>query len=175
MRLFSRYGVKRTSMNDIAAEAAIARQTLYNAFSNKDEVLRATIRLFSDRTVAEIERKLPEKGKLGEQLDLVFRHMTLEPYDRLNASPNAEDIVRGFDASSQEEIAAADERFRALIERLLAPFEASIETAGLTPKQLSRFVQVSASAAKHSARSRADLLKLLAALKIAVLKVADGS
>ena len=56
--VFSRYGVKRASMTDIAEEAGIARQTLYNAFSNKDEILRATIRLFTNRAISAIEVKM---------------------------------------------------------------------------------------------------------------------
>ena len=118
VQLFSRYGVKRTSMNDIAGEAGIARQTLYNAFSNKDEVLRATIRLFAERSTARIQAGLEKTGELGEQLDVIFRHIAVEPFELLRASPNAEDIVEGFNASSQEEIAAAAEGNRVIIARV---------------------------------------------------------
>ncbi len=175
IRLFSRYGVKRTSMNDLATEAGIARQTLYNSFSNKDEVLRATIQLFADRAVAQIDAGLQKTSDLGERLDVVFRHVAVEPYDQLNASPNTEDIIEGFNASSQEEITAADERFRAIIARILEPSRNAIEDSGLTLEQFADFVQRSASAAKHSAGNRNHLARLLAALKVAVLKVADGT
>ena len=40
-RVFSRYGVKRTTMNDIAEEAGLVRQTLYTVYKNKDS--RVTI------------------------------------------------------------------------------------------------------------------------------------
>ena len=175
VRLFSRYGVRRTSMNDIAAEAGIARQTLYNAFSNKDEVLRATIRLFSDRAQAAIDAGLEETEDLGERLDVIFRHVAVEPFDLLNASPNAEDIVAGFNASSQRELAAAAERNRAVIARVLEPSRSAVEKSGLTLHQFSDFVQRAAAGAKHTASSRRHLLRLLSALKVAVLKVADGA
>ena len=175
VRLFSRYGVKRTSMNDIAEEAGIARQTLYNAFSNKDEVLQATIRLFSDRSVAQIDAGLENAGDLGERLEIIFRHITIEPFDLLNASPNAEDIVAGFNASSQKEITAAAERNRVIIARTLEPYKQAIERNGLTLDQFADFVQRSASGAKYNAGNRKHLLRLLAALKVAVLKVTDGT
>ena len=174
VRLLSRYGVKRTSMNDIAAEGGIARQTLYNAFSNKDEVLRATIRLFAERATAQIEAGLEKTGELGDQLDVIFRHIAVEPFELLRASPNAEDIVEGFNASSQQEIAAAAEGNRVIIARVLGPFGRAIENSGLTVDQFSDFVQRSASNAKYSASDRKHLLKLLAALKVAVLKVANS-
>ncbi|MGI9489036.1 MAG: TetR/AcrR family transcriptional regulator [Geminicoccaceae bacterium] len=173
VQLFSRYGVKRTSMNDIAAEAGIARQTLYNAFSNKDEVLQATIRLFSDRACAQIDAGLEATDDLGERVDVIFKHMAIEPFDLLNASPNAEDIVAGFNSSSQQEIAAAAERNRVIIAQVMEPYKGAIERSGLTLDQFADFVQRSASGAKYNASNRRHLLRLLAALKVAALKVAD--
>lgn len=173
VRQFSRYGVKRTSMNDIAGEAGIARQTLYNAFSNKDEVLRATIRLFAERATAEIERGLEQTDVLGEQLDVIFRHIAVEPFDLLRASPNAEDIVEGFNASSQQELDLAAEGNRVIIARILEPFARTIESSDLTVDQFADFVQRSAVNAKHSASDRKHLLNMLAALKVAVLKVTE--
>ena len=162
-------------MNDIAAEAGIARQTLYNAFSNKDEVLQATIRLFTDRAVAAINAGLEKTDDLGERLDVIFRHVAIEPYDLLSASPNAEDIVAGFNAASQQELAAAAERNRAIIAQVMAPTTDAIEKSGLTLDQFADFVQRSATAAKYNATSRKHLLKLLAALKVAALKVAGNT
>ena len=175
VRLFSRYGVKRTSMNDIAAEAGIARQTLYNAFSNKDEVLQATIRLFADRSMAAITSGLEKTDDLGERLDVIFRHMAVEPYDLLSASPNAEDIVAGFNASSQQELAAAAERNREIIAQVMEPSRRAVEKTGLTLEQFADFVQRSATAAKYNATSRKHLLSLLTALKVAALKVAGAA
>ncbi len=87
--VFLRYGAKRTSMNDIAQEAGIARQTLYNAFSNKDVVLRATIRLFTERAMVEIEKGLKSCESLGDQLDIVFEQLAVNRLDgaRTLASP----------------------------------------------------------------------------------------
>ena len=175
VQLFSRYGVKRTSMNDIAAETGIARQTLYNAFSNKDEVLQATIRLFSDRACAQIDAALEATDDLGERLDVIFKHMAIEPFDLLSASPNAEDIVAGFNASSQQEIAAAAERNRVIIAKVVEPHKGAIERSGLTLDQFADFVQRSASGAKYNASNRRHLLRLLAALKVAVMKVTGST
>ena len=43
--VFARYGVSKTTMSDIAREAGVARQTVYNAFATKNEVLREVVRL----------------------------------------------------------------------------------------------------------------------------------
>jgi AcrR family transcriptional regulator len=77
VRLFSRYGVKRTSMGDLAEEAGVARQTLYNAYKNKDDVLRALIRYHTDMAIDEIEAGLDGVQALGDQLDIIFNRMSV--------------------------------------------------------------------------------------------------
>ena len=173
IRLFIRYGVKRTNMNDIAQEAEVARQTLYNSFSNKEAVLQATIKLLTDRAIAQIEYELEGVSDLGDQLDVVFKHIAVEPFDLLKSAPNSEEIVSGFNASSQQELAAAAERNAAIIKRLIIPAKRAIENNGLTVDQFADFVQRSAAGAKYSANNRKHLLKLLSALKIAALKVTN--
>ncbi|MDE0097623.1 MAG: TetR/AcrR family transcriptional regulator [Gammaproteobacteria bacterium] len=175
MRLFIRYGVKRTGMHDIAAEAGISRQTLYNAFSNKDAVLQATIRLLADRVAASVEAGLKNAAGLGDQLDVIFKHIAIEHFDLLHTSPNAEDIVAGFNASSQEELEAGARRNIEIIGRILEPYATEIEKNGLTVAQYADFIQRSATAAKYNAKSKKHLLALLAALRVATLKVTGGA
>ena len=174
MRLFVRYGVKRTGMNDVAAEAGISRQTLYNAFPNKEAILQATIRFLADRVVADIKAGLKKTTDLGDQLDVIFKHIAIEHFDLLDASPNAEEIVAGVNASSQEELEAGAQRNIELISEVLTPYAQEIEESGLTVHQLADFIQRTAVSAKYSAKSRKHLLELLGALRIAVLKLAGS-
>ena len=169
--LFLRYGVKRTGMNDIAEAAGISRQTLYKAFANKDEVLQATIRSLADKVVLDIEAGLGKAEGLGEQLDVIFKHTVIEHYDFLQSSPNAEDIIAGVSASSQEELEAGAQRNTEIIVGVLEPFSGSIAKCDLTVGQYADFVQRSATAAKYSAKSKKHLLELLAALRVSALKV----
>ena len=53
--VFCRYGVKRATMNDIATEAGVARQTLYNTFNNKETIIQAIMLHYTEATLAEIE------------------------------------------------------------------------------------------------------------------------
>lgn len=173
VRVVLRYGVKRTTMNDIAAEAGIARQTLYTVFSNKDEVLRTTIRLFADRSLAAIEAEAAEVDTLGERLDIVFAHMVVRPFEMLRASPDADDIISGFNQAGRDELSIANERYAAAIEGILAPFDERIAASGMNVRQLADFVRTSAKGFKHDARDKAQLSELLASLKALVLAVAE--
>ena len=165
VQVFSRYGVKRTNMNDLAREAGISRQTLYNAFRNKDDILRALIRVYAEQAVAEVDAGLESIEGLGAKLDLAFEKFALQPFDMIAASPNAEDIVEGFNATSQAELAAAAESSRAVFERILSPHEDALSRAGLSAASLSDLVQRAAKAAKSTARDREHLLSLLGVLR----------
>lgn len=173
--VFLRYGAKRTSMNDIAQEAGIARQTLYNAFSNKDAVLRATIRLFTERAMVEIEKGLKSCESLGDQLDIVFEQLAVKPYEMLHVSPNAEDIVTGMNAASREEIAENNRAFQAVLERILVEYREAISSKGLSPQALAETVQLAATAAKVQSPTRKHLDKMLKSLKLLTLAVADAA
>ena len=172
MRLFLRYGVKRTSMNDIAIEAGVARQTLYNAFSNKDDVLRSLIRLFTDRAMTEIEGVMKQSTKLEDRLDIVLERVAIYPFEMLSESPNAEDIVLGMNAASKEEIDASNERFRSVLSDIFADHKASLKRVGRTPRQFADFIHISASAAKTQAANREQLDELLQTIRSTALSCA---
>jgi len=165
VRMFSRYGVKRTSMADLAQEAGISRQTLYNAYKNKDDVLRALIRSYTEDALSAIESGLANAQDLGDQLDIVFDRMVFDGFDLVRDMPNAQDIIDGFNAAGQEELNASAEKFRLVIERILSPRQEALARAGLTPSELSDFVQRSAKAASSAARDRDHLTRLLKSLK----------
>ena len=76
----SRYGLKRVTKNEIAEEAGVARQTLYNLFANKDDFLRATIRLHADHCIAAIEARCAGLCNLGDKLDVVFDRLVVVPW-----------------------------------------------------------------------------------------------
>ena len=165
VRMFSRYGVKRTSIADLAQEAGVSRQTLYNSYKNKDDVLRALIRSYTDTAMIEIQDGLTNTDALGGQLDVVFDKMALAGFDFVQATPNAQDIIDGFNAAGKAEIDASAERFRAVIESLLIPHRAALANSGLTPADLSDFLQRSAKAASSAAQDRDHLVRQLMTLK----------
>ena len=47
--MFARYGYAKTTIGDIVTEAGVARQTVYNSFSSKEEILRAVVQRSGDQ------------------------------------------------------------------------------------------------------------------------------
>ena len=173
IRVFTRYGVKRTSMGDIAEEAGISRQTLYKAFKSKDDILRTHIKLYTEQAIANIEANLSKTDKLEGQLNLVLENMIVPGFDMVRASPNAEDIIEGVNAATREELEETAAQFQAIILKLLMPYEKHLIAAGTAPDNLAELVQQSARAAKDYARDRQHLLITLKTISQLVLRAAN--
>ena len=174
-RMFTRYGVKRTSMNDIAREAGISRQTLYNAFSNKDEVLQGAVRLFRESALTKIRSELPSAKTLNDKLYVIFVRIALDPYDQIEASPNSADIREGFNEMGQAVITETDVIYREVVEDVLAPYEGEFDRVGVTITAVASMVLNAAEGFKHRVRSRGELVGHLQTLSKTITAVARQS
>ncbi|WP_424930283.1 TetR/AcrR family transcriptional regulator [Amaricoccus tamworthensis] len=175
LRVFSRYGVKRSSMSDLCEEAGVSRQTFYNNFRNKDDILRALIRSYTERALNGIEAGRQTRENLGDLLDLVFEQTVVAGYDMVAAMPNAEDFVDGVHASSRDGMEAAHERFREVITDILSPYTAELNEAGIDVIALSEFVQRASKSAGLNARDRNHLFTQLSTLRQLCLAAAGPS
>jgi AcrR family transcriptional regulator len=71
---FSRYGFRRTSMEDIAKEMGISRASLYSHFKNKEEIFRCLSESLHEDTLGNAESCLKGSPALGgEPVDLAAR------------------------------------------------------------------------------------------------------
>lgn len=175
VRIILRYGMARTTMSDVAQEAGVSRQTLYAIFSSKQDLLRATIRSLVNRTVSDIEADFANTVNLDERLDAVIGHIAVRSFELLRASPDADDIVSGFNTACKEELEDGTARYRILIEEMLAPFSAKIGSAGVSVPELADFIQKSTLTIKHEAKDMVHVHALAKTLKVMVLNLAAES
>jgi AcrR family transcriptional regulator len=174
LQVFMRYGIRRTTMNDIAREAGLVRQTLYTVYSSKDEVLCAAIRYFSDQIQQEVEARWQQADSLGQKLDVYFEQAIVASFRMIRASPEAGDMIDGYSAAGKAEILRGQARKAEAIAGILQPFEAAILASGLSVSQLATFVQCAALGLRNSAGDEAELAELLAALRASVLSLTGG-
>ena len=164
IRVFARYGVKRSTMADVASEAGVTRQTVYNCFSNKENLVRAVIRGFAEQQLAAIYAELSDAQSVEAQLGVFLRHLFLTPQQMLQASPHADDILEGFNTFAHDEIEETSADAQRAIAEIFEPYPSELAKLGLTPIELARLVHTSARGIKLKASSSADAEQMVRGL-----------
>src|SRR5215510_9648928 len=65
---FWKSGIRRTSIEDVANEAGLAKGTIYLYFASKEELFAALAAQLCEEALAGVERALAESGPLARRL-----------------------------------------------------------------------------------------------------------
>lgn len=171
IEVFSRYGIKRTTMADIAAEMGISRQTLYASFTNKGDVIRAVIREYAAHKLAEVKAGWQGVSEPSGKIDVYFLKGVLPYFDKLREMPDFSDLVSGFNEAGRREKERADEQKREALETIFADHRLALEKRGTDPAAVADLLRTSAESFVFTARDRRHLEMLLASLKQALLSM----
>lgn len=91
--VFTRFGLQKTTMADIARSAGVSRQTLYNIYDKKENVIEGVVRKIANSSRLEIVALWKEADSFAEILDIFCQHGPLQHYDRAHALPHAEEFI----------------------------------------------------------------------------------
>jgi AcrR family transcriptional regulator len=115
-KLFNRFGIKKTAIDDIAALARVAKGTIYNNFGSKDGVLFEVLKQKIDAFEKGIETALLGIQDPVDELKIVL----LERIRLIQNTPLiSESIVAGDDMSLRSLYNELDRRLRLFIDRIL--------------------------------------------------------
>jgi AcrR family transcriptional regulator len=164
--LFSRYGFKRTSVELLAAEAGVAKPTVYAYFEDKDSIFRAVCEDVCESLLAAAEvagrADAPIEVRLAGMLSAKFTRV----WELVHASPHAQELLDSQGTLGAEIVQRADRAFMKLlvsvIEEAVAARGLSVERVALTPKEAAAVLLRAASGASYDATSAANHDKHLA-------------
>jgi AcrR family transcriptional regulator len=173
-RRFARHGFRRTSMEDIAAEAGIARPTLYLYFDSKEDIFRSLSQRLHERALARAEAALAGEAPLAERLAGAFAGFRLDFLELVASWPNAAELIDESHRIGADISLASVERFRKLLaaalRRAAAAGEIDLARAGLTAPRAAELLERAALGLKDAEggidayrRRMDDLLRLFAA------------
>ena len=119
-QLFGHYGYRRTSIDDIAQEARIAKGTVYLYFKSKEEIFRALCQQLLDtvleateeacRTIAPIEQRL--RRILAAKFDYLF--------ELVHSSIHVRELIDAKNQLSADIFSQADRRYLRLLGAAIA-------------------------------------------------------
>ena len=94
LTLFAQYSFRKSSMSEIAKAAGISRQSLYNQFGSKEEILDwAVISYFTDIADAAIAILTDEKGDAVQLLADAYQKWIGESVPLLRGTPHGAEIL----------------------------------------------------------------------------------
>jgi AcrR family transcriptional regulator len=74
-KLFSRFGVKSVTMDDVAKEIAISKKTLYKCFRDKESLVLSTIESHMKETEEAIEKIIGTEPNAIQQFHLITKYI----------------------------------------------------------------------------------------------------
>src|ERR1700732_5306251 len=180
LELFARYGYRKTSIDDIAQAAQVAKRTVYLHFENKAAVFLAILEYLGDQVrkrCAVAERAAGTAvGRLTGLLDAYFG-MGFELFSKSEHMPELEET---FSKLAQSRIGDLNTEYHGGLARFLRSLEKTGEIggppAGLTVEQCVQILMRAAEGAKHDLKMQGDRkalerrLRELAVLVIAAMK-----
>lgn len=171
--VFARYGVSKTTMNDIAREAGVARQTLYNAYPSKEAVLRATLRHAADHAMDAVSSAWREQTSLCDKLETYFRLGPLNWYDIIQVSPEAADLIDGIHTIAKHEMIEIAKLWNVMFETVIREHAVEGGVAHHNAAATAEFIFSASMNAKTNATDRSVVVTRLNILKLAVLSLVE--
>jgi TetR/AcrR family transcriptional regulator len=118
--MFTRYGVRRTSVEDIAAAAQIAKGSVYLEFRGKAELFRAAAEQIVTEILAAADEAAGARAQsLDDRITDVLCAKFWRLHDLVHTRPHAAELIDVKDEVAADLFRTADDRFAALVERSL--------------------------------------------------------
>jgi AcrR family transcriptional regulator len=180
LELFTQYGYRKTSVDDIAQAAQVAKRTVYLHFENKAAVFLAILEYLGDqvrqRCAAAESARGTSVDRLAGLLDAYFG-MAFELFSKSEHMPELEET---FSKLARERIGDLNTEYEHWLARFLRSLEKTGAIGGpphgLTVEQIVHILMRTAEGAKHDPEVRGDRkalarrLRELAILTIAAMK-----
>lgn len=136
LTLFSRYGFKRASMEDIASEAGLSRAALYLQFRSKEDIFRELAGGLHEKCLAHAEAALTSDHPLAERLQSAVEAKTVPMIQITNSSPHGAELMDERNRLCGDLATDSEQRFLRLltgtIQRADDDREIDLATAGLS-------------------------------------------
>jgi TetR/AcrR family transcriptional regulator, regulator of autoinduction and epiphytic fitness len=136
LRVFGQYGYRRTSVDDIAREAGIAKGTVYLSFASKEEVFQALAQRLSQQMLTDAEAASRRPGTTADKLAAMHAAWFGTYAETIARSPHAAELLDAKHRLSADLVADGASRYHQLVRDVLAEAgangELDLEPAGLT-------------------------------------------
>jgi AcrR family transcriptional regulator len=160
LSVFSRFGFRKTSMEEIAQAAQVSRQALYHHFATKEDLFRATVEHAMAQNVGNARAALDDRTQPLETRLIRAVDEWMGRYVGMIGA-GASDLAEVGGMLAGAIFARYEGEFVDAVTAALqgSPLMASYAPAGLDARQLAENLQATARGLKHSSPTREDFVQ----------------
>jgi AcrR family transcriptional regulator len=133
MKLFSQYGYRRTSIDDIAREAEIAKGTVYLSFKSKEEIFRALCESLIERTESAVKLARENSGPIDERLVAMLEAKFGLLFETVYRSAHAAELMDSKNRLSADLFTQSGRRYMKVLRDVI---EDATRSGELSPSQM---------------------------------------
>jgi AcrR family transcriptional regulator len=173
-QVFLRYGYRRVTMGDLAQAAHMSRPALYVVFPSKEEIFTAVMARLLAAMLDEIRQGLDRFAAPKDKLTFAFDVWCLRPFEVIQASPDAKDLLQSSYEFATEVTTKAFADFEALLAEVLQPRIRKKAQIEFPSTQIAHILAAAVLGFKESAKTSVQLRELIAGLITIVLASLDN-
>ena len=180
LKLFTQYGYRKTSIDDIAQAAQVAKRTVYLHFKNKAAVFLAILEYLGDQVRRRCSAAESAGGTAVDRLTALLDAYFGMGFELFSKSEHMPELEETFSKLARSRIGDLNTEYEDRLVRFLRSLQKTGEIAGpphgLTVEQIVRILSRAAEGTKHDANLQGDRkalqqrLRELAILTIAAMK-----
>ncbi|CAN7523997.1 TetR family transcriptional regulator [Pararhizobium sp. LjRoot238] len=144
--VFTRYGFKKASMQDIADAAMMSRAALYLHFRNKDDLFRSLMQWHHGEALKAAEAAFASDNPFLARLEAALMDFTMVLFGPVRASTHGQELFEANMALAGDTTAATSARLRSLMENAVTEAvsggEISLSATGLSAATLTDLLYV---------------------------------
>jgi AcrR family transcriptional regulator len=123
-QLFGHYGYRRTSIDDIAREARIAKGTVYLYFKSKEEIFRALCQQLLDTVLTATEEAVRTPAPIEQRLRRIIAAKFDYLFELVHRSIHARELIDAKNQLSANIFSQADRRYVHLLSAAITTADA---------------------------------------------------
>jgi TetR/AcrR family transcriptional regulator, regulator of autoinduction and epiphytic fitness len=173
LRLFGQYGYKRTSIDDIATEADIAKGSVYLSFGSKEEIFRALCEDIVRRIEVQALQARDSDAPLPDRILAILQAKFGFYFETVRSSPHAAELMDSKNRLSAGLFEKSDRRYQRILRDTIEAASARGEIApsrhGMSPDSVVELLLAGAYGIEHSATSAVVMRRRMTELVNVVL------
>lgn len=161
LKVFIRYGFRRTTMSDLAKEAGMSRPALYQQFANKEDIFRAVAIDYVTRAGEEVETRIHAYESVAEKLFFILDIWLVNPFELIHSTPDARELMDSTHDFVSDVIEDSHRAIESSVAGVLESSRDALTIHGLTPESIARVFTASAMGFKDYAQDIDELRVLI--------------